>query len=106
MTAIADGVDALFSDENVATDATYTPPGGGVAVECRVIVDNADRLVQFGQGRGLAEGRVIKVRSSEIVSVVRGGLFAVGTEDLKIVDDPQLLDPERLIWTCRVEASA
>src|SRR4051794_18292178 len=101
--AASAALDACYATFGIA--ASYTPPGGS-AGDCVVIPDNSDRFIELGHGRGLTEGRVIRVRRSEVASVVKSGVFVIGAETLTVLDDPQLLDSLRLEWTCRVDLAA
>lgn len=112
MSDIAAGlaVDASFAAFGKA--ATYTPPGG-VAADCIVIRNSPDAVAPFGDGSALMQTNTIEVRKSEIAAPVKGGVFVPGaivdgvfvpaTEELEVIADPQVLDPDRLVWTCRVE---
>lgn len=81
--------------------ATYTPPGGGTAVVCRVIIDRADRDIVLPDGKPFAEGDTIEVRASEVVPA-RGGSFVVETVTYVVQNDPKSTDPDRLAFICAV----
>jgi hypothetical protein len=97
-------VDAGFAA--FGTEATYTPPGGA-PVPCTIIVNAPDRVVSFGDNRPFAEGTLLDVRASEIAAPVKAGVFAYSDSfgapvSVSVLGDPELRDPERLVWTCRV----
>lgn len=93
---------AFFNADEFGQAASYTPPGGGGATACTVLIDAADREVDMAQGRGLLEARVLDVRAAEIAAPAKGGTFTVGAQTLTVIEHPQARDPDRLIWTMRV----
>jgi|SRR5581483_362837 len=86
-------------------DATYTAPGSGSPLACRVILREKDEeATDFGlSGRPVTRGRVIEVRASEIATPARDGVFNVGANALKVVSDPRADDDERLVWILTVQ---
>jgi hypothetical protein len=104
-------VDAAFAAVGIPGCA-YTPPGGGAAIPCVLIRDEADR--EFGgiaESRMLARGDILRVRSSEVPSPVKNGTFVavaadaiarLGAATLKIAVDPIASDQMRLVWRCTV----
>lgn len=97
MTAFAAALDALFADPNIATDATYTPSGGG-PVSVRVIARSPDEIVGFGDTRIHAATAVFDVRVSEISTPTDGDILEVGGEAFVVQGQPER-DGDRLIWT-------
>jgi hypothetical protein len=101
MTIFEDPVDAGFEEFGIA--ATYTAPAGS-PLPCTVIRNAEDRIVSFGDSRPFAEGDLIDLRASEVASPVKGAVIALqdgSNKSYTILADPESLDPERLIWTCR-----
>lgn len=95
-------VNATFSARGEA--ASYTPPGGGAATPCTVIVDARDRQVAGTMGRQMMQGVVLKVRKSEIAGPASGGIFVLSAtgEILEVKSDPECFDAARLVWTFTV----
>ena len=103
-----DAVDAAFEIWGVA--ALYTAPGGGAATPCLVSANAQDRPVSFGSLQPMAEGIILEVRASQVAVPARGGVFAPDVTvpvtlaaPLAIIADPEQLDRDRLVWTCRVK---
>ena len=82
--------------------ATYTPPGGGSAVACKVILDARDRELEFGRGSAVMQGQTLQVRRSELPAPAKGGTFMVDSATLTVLDDPRSDDPDRHIWRMTV----
>jgi hypothetical protein len=99
-------VDANFALFGIP--AIYTPPNppGGSALPCLVIKDSEDRTIPFGDGRPFAEGNLIEIRASEVATPLKNGTIALQDGSglsFTILADPQMLDPDRLIWVCRCQ---
>lgn len=92
MTAFVDGVNLLFSDDDVAVDATYTPDGGaGAAV--RVIVMEDSEFVAAGQSDVTDRRTVIAIRSSDVAAPGRDDTVLVGSTTYtveSVIDDDGL----------------
>jgi hypothetical protein len=82
--------------------ASYTPPGGGSAIACTVILDARDRELEFGRGSAVMQGHTLQVRRSELPAPAKGGTFAVGLATLTVLDDPRSDDPDRHVWRMTV----
>ena len=82
--------------------ATYTPPAGGPAVPCIVLLADANDEHPEQSGRPIVDGKAIKVRKAQLATVERGGKFAIdGTSDVyQIVGKPLLELPAQLEWLC------
>jgi hypothetical protein len=99
-------VDAVFDLHGKA--ATYTAPGGGAAIGCKVMWSSADRVLAglgTGNGRPVIQGNVIEVRKSEVAAPARGGVIAIeGGGSHRVLDDPHTADDdsERLVWLMTV----
>ena len=100
MTAFAIGMDALFADDNIATDAIYTA-GGGSPVIVRVVARRADSITGFGEAKLWSETQRFDLRVSEITSPRPGDRLEIGGEAFLIQGEP-IRDAERLIWTIDV----
>ena len=82
--------------------ASYVPPGGGSSTICTVILDSKDRELEFGRGGPVMQGRVLQVRRSELPAPAKGGMFAIGSATLTVLDDPRSDDPDRHVWRMTV----
>ncbi|NOX73483.1 MAG: hypothetical protein GXP03_07635 [Alphaproteobacteria bacterium] len=97
MSAFAAAMDAIFQDQNMAVEATWTPQGG-VPLPVRVIRKAPDELTSFGAARILSDTTLIDVRvSSEMPSVKSGDTIIIGADTFTIQGEPKR-DRERLIW--------
>jgi hypothetical protein len=90
----------LLFDSEVAEDATYTPPGGGDAVDIRVVPVLDDEIIGFGQtrvqaGRGLFRVTVAQLDDPPEVD----GVIGYATKNFRIKALPRCEDPLRLEWT-------
>lgn len=70
---------AAFHHAGMADAATYTPPGGGTAVACTVLVDREAQ--DFGEGDAPVSGQRVAValQLAEVSSPAKGGLVVIGT---------------------------
>jgi hypothetical protein len=100
MNAIASAFEALFLDDNIATDAIYTA-GGGSPVLVRVVARRADSITGFGEAKLWSETRLFDLRVSEVANPRPGDRLEIGGEAFLIQGEP-VRDPERLIWTIDV----
>jgi len=97
MNAFAAAMDAIFADQNMAAEATWTPQGG-VPLPVRVIRKAPDELTSFGAARILSDTTLIDVRVFEMPSVKSGDTIIIGADTFTIQGEPKR-DRERLIWT-------
>jgi len=78
--------------------ATYTPPGGGPAQPCTILVIQPDQDFPIPGGLGVSGPAIeILVRTAEVAIVAEGGVFAVAGASYR-VSDTQQPDPRRLTW--------
>jgi hypothetical protein len=89
--------------------ARYTPPGGGVTVDCTIIRDRED--AETGFKAAVTQSNMVEVRQSELPAPKRDGTFAMldsfGSptgETLIIISDPKTPedDADRLLWLMTV----
>ncbi len=67
MNAFAAAMDAIFADQNMAVDATWTPQGGA-SLPVRAIRKAPDEMTTFGAARILSDTTIVDVRVSEMPS--------------------------------------
>jgi len=97
MTAFTAAMDVIFSDANMAAEATWTPQGG-TPLPVRVIHKAPDELTSFGAARILSDTTLVDVRVSDMPSVKSGDIIIIGPDTFTIQGEPKR-DRERLIWT-------
>jgi hypothetical protein len=102
MTVFAGAVNATFSAFGV--DATYTPAGGD-PIPVRVIARRPDTIVGFGETRIHAEMATFEVRASEVASPRPGDQLTVGGKSFVVQGEPELRDPDRLVWSVDVRSA-
>lgn len=101
MNAFAPALDAVFAAFGVA--AVYTPPiPDAPGVDVVTVARREDQAAQFGGGRVLAAPGLFEVRAAELASPpVKGGTLDIGTDRWRVESTPEMLDPDRLVWTLR-----
>lgn len=92
MTAIADALDDLFADPNMAVTVMYQ----GRAI--RALVRRPDREVEFSDITVQTSTAVFDVRRREVPAPQAGDVI-VHDDDSFVVQGEPRLDAERLIWT-------
>jgi len=97
MNAFAAAMDAIFADQNMAADATWTPQGG-TPLPVRVIRKAPDEMATFGAARILSDTTLVDVRVSEMPTPKPGDTIIIGPDTFTIQGEPKR-DRERLIWT-------
>ena len=98
--AVKATIDALFVDDNIASDAIYTAEGG-TPVLVRVVARRADNITGFGEARLWSETQRFDLRVSEVATPRPGDRLEIGGEAFLIQGEP-MRDAERLIWTIDV----
>lgn len=101
MTVFNDALRVIFDDTNIAVAATYSPPGGGTATACRVIVRHEDQPIAFGNSRPIGEATFVDVLAADL-SPVRGGTFTIDGVGYLVAGDPVRSDVDGAIWSCTV----
>ena len=87
----------LFADPNMASDAIYTPPGGGDPVSCRAILRQPDVDWRGGEVEVTTPSRIAEVRVSEVPSMKEGGALAIGGKTYTI-QHASRRDADRMLW--------
>jgi hypothetical protein len=100
MSVFAIAVDALFTDPNLAREATYEP-ADGEPILVRVIARRADAITDFGEARLWSETTRLDVRVSEVAAPRAGDRLVLDGEAFVIQGEP-VRDRERLGWTLNV----
>jgi len=100
MNALSIGMDALFADDNIASDAIYTA-GVGSPVLVRVVARRADNITGFGTAKLWSETQRFDLRVSEVATPRPGDRLEIAGEAFLIQGEP-VRDAERLIWTIDV----
>jgi hypothetical protein len=79
-----------FAQANHRRSLRYTPPGGGPAIACTVILDARDRELEFGRGAAIMQGQILQVRRSELPAPAKGGTFTrwSGTNPVSLPHGP------------------
>ncbi|WP_422074100.1 head-tail joining protein [Tranquillimonas rosea] len=103
MDAIARGMDAVFTDPNMAESATYTPAGGGESATVRVILRRPDVVSDFNRGQFVSDTTEFDIRVSDAPELRAGDTIDLGDETLTVVGEPRR-DPRRLKWTAEARA--
>lgn len=93
-----EAIDASYDEFGKA--ATYTPPGGGPAMPCTVILDLRDPASRPDDGRPVEGVAIIQVRKSEVAAPAHDGVFAVTAlaKSFSVTSRPQPNDPDGIEW--------
>ncbi len=100
MNAFATAMDALFADENIASEAICVD-GSGNSVLVRVVARRADSITGFGEAKLWSETQRFDLRVSEVANPRPGDRLEIGGEAFLIQGEP-VRDRERLIWTAEL----
>jgi len=90
-------LDALFADDNIASEAVYTPEGGS-PVLVRVVTRRADETTGFGDARLWSETTRFDLRVADVSNPRPGDRIEIDGEAFLIQGEP-VRDRERLVWT-------
>lgn len=96
MSAFSEMWDALFADDNIATDAEYTP-AAGAASTVRVILRQPDAQLELLGGGVVTASTALVVRVSQVADPKVGETFEVGGVVYTINAAPKR-DAKRLVW--------
>jgi hypothetical protein len=101
MTVFSDAFSSALEDvyATFGTPARYISPDL-VTTPCVIVIAGADDVASLGNVQIVAGQTIIEVRSSEIVTPKKGGVFVVEAREFRIVAAPKNEDPDRLVWTC------
>ena len=97
MSIFAAAIDNLFTDPNIARDATFIADGG-TPVLIRVVTRRADEVTSFGDARLWSETTRVDLRASEVANPHTGDRIEIEGEAFLIQGEP-VRDRERLVWT-------
>ena len=97
MSIFAAAIDNLFTDPNIARDATFIADGG-TPVLIRVVTRRADEVTSFGDARLWSETTRVDLRVVEVPNPRPGDRIEIEGEPFLIQGEP-VRDRERLIWT-------
>ncbi|MFN4282357.1 MAG: hypothetical protein ACK4NA_06935 [Alphaproteobacteria bacterium] len=101
MSILAEAIDDLFGDPNLARDAVWRVGGTGAPMTVRIVLRQPDHIGGFGETRLLAATTVIDVRTVEVPELAEGDSFEIGGETFVVQGEP-VRDGERLVWTAEL----
>lgn len=101
MNAFAAAMDVIFTDANMAVEATWTPSGVGPATPLRIIHKAPDELTEFGAARIMSDTVIVDVRVSEAPFLAAGDMIDIGSVPYNVQGEPRR-DRERLVWTAEL----
>jgi hypothetical protein len=78
MTAFDDAADALFADENMRKDGSYTPPGGGESQPVTILFSAPWRERDYAATGAVVCERVALIRLAQIANPAKGGVIIIG----------------------------
>jgi hypothetical protein len=105
MTAHTIAIDAIFTDPNMAVDATYLARSGGPAVTVRVIRRNPDQGSEFGGAGIVSDSQRIDVRVSEVPAAQVEDRYIIDGEAFIVQSEP-MRDRGRFVWQMAVRHEA
>lgn len=105
MDVFAAATDALFTDPNIARDATWRAGGTDPGITVRVITRQPDQVVGFGDSRAVLPTMLIDVRRSQVPEPASGDTVEIDGETFEIIATPSI-DSLRLVWTCEAAPPA
>ena len=83
--------------------ASYTPPGGGSAVSCTVLLDIRESGAKPEDGSPPAGQAWIEVRAKEVAAPASRGTFTSGSKTYEISSRPLPADADGYGWKMWVE---
>lgn len=109
MTVFADAIDAIYADDNMAVDASYTPAATGAAVDVRLLRrEPGEAEMQYQSKRfatGSGGGHLWSVRAAEVTPVA-GDSFVVDDTTYEVQGTPEAVGSDRLEWTFEAREGA
>jgi hypothetical protein len=95
----------FFNADEFAKAAVYTPPGGGAAVACDILIGEIDSGASLDDGRPIVGQKTVTVAAAQVAAPAIGGTFTldVGGRVLTISNRPQLDDIDGATWTMWAE---
>lgn len=102
-TAFDMAVQALFSDANLAVNATFIPLNGANK-SVRVITRAPDLYQDIGQSVVQSPSLVLEVRITDCPDLMPGDRFLIGQVTYVVQGEPRR-DSERLVWQADCHAS-
>lgn len=88
----------FFNADEFGVEAVYTPPGGGVATACVILVNDVDPDAQPGDGRPIIGQKLISVRRAQLATPAHEGTFVVPGATYTVVGRPRLEAVDGAIW--------
>lgn len=93
---------AIFSDGNMAVDATFRR-AGNMDIPIRVIKSTSRDDSDFGDTQLIEEKTYIDVKKSDVASPKVGDLIVIDNVIYEIYAPPKI-DGLSLVWTCEVRS--
>lgn len=92
----------MFSTDDFAETATYTPAAGGGSSSVSVILDRPVEGATLDAIGAMIDAVRLHVRAADVADLSRGDTFVVGADTLQASTDGEL-DATRSIWSvgCR-----
>lgn len=88
---------AAFLDAGMADTATYTPPGGGIALPCTVMIDVAVQYYGEGHGQVVGTRDLVTLFLADVPNPLRGGTVVADGKVYKL-DDEDARDQSMSRW--------
>lgn len=105
MDAFSAGIDALFTDPNIARGATWRAGGAGDGAAVRIVTRKPDQTGGFGDSRAIMPTMLIDVRPSEIPNPASGDTFEIDGVMFEVIATP-MAGSLGLVWTCEAASPA
>ena len=96
--AFAMAVTAMFTDPNMAVDATWYEGGVGAGAPVRIITRQPDTTTGFGAAQLWSETMLADIRVADAPTLAEGDTFDIGGDSYTVQGEPKR-DREMLIWT-------
>lgn len=102
--AFSAAMDALFSNADMAADATWVPQGANPAKDVRVIRRKPDQVNDWAGAQVVQDSEVLEIRVSDAPTLAEGDRLLIGDETLVIRGEP-VRDSLGLVWTAEAGAA-